>query len=139
MIALVFIAALSAQTPSDQGTTGVASFIPAYKHARWARAPSLADLARVKPASPMRGVAGFDCSVNPNGGLEHCKQFDEQPKELGFGEAAQGLLPKFELSKADAKFAREQHQRVRVWIAFGGSEGCFFPYCTADPPPPPVR
>jgi hypothetical protein len=87
----------------------------------------------------MRGVAGFDCSVKPNGGLEHCKQFDEQPKELGFGEAAQGLLPKFELSKADAKFAREQHQRVRVWIAFGGSEGCFFPYCTADPPPPPVR
>lgn len=137
MIALVLVAALAGQGLMDDGTTGVAWLHPPFGRARWAKAPTRQDLARVKPLSPMRGVVGFDCAVRSNGSLKDCKAFSEQPADLGFRPAAQTLIPKFRLSRSDAKAALRQHKGVRVWIAFGGSEGCFFPYCTIDPPPPP--
>jgi protein TonB len=137
MIALALVAVLAGQGPIDDGTTGVAWLFPPIGQARWAQAPTRQDLARVKPTSPMRGVVGFDCAVRPNGSLKDCKAFSEQPADLGFRRAAQTLIPKFRLSKSDSKAALRQQKSVRVWIAFGGSEGCFFPYCTIDPPPPP--
>lgn len=139
MIAMVFLSALAGQGPVDEGDPGIARLVPGFERTPWAKAPSLADLARVKPHSPIRGVAGFECGISAKGSPEDCREIAEQPQAMGFGTAAKSLIPKYRLSKADANAARQRHQRVEVWISFGGTEGCFYPRCRVDPPPPPTN
>jgi hypothetical protein len=136
MIALALVAALAAQDPAARGALGQAKLIPGGGYVPWAVTPTPEDLANVKPNDPNRGVAGFSCKISRGGSLSHCVEIGEEPAGAGFGGAAARLLPKFKLRPEDARPARLENKRVEVWIGFGGSQGCFLPYCTSVMPPP---
>lgn len=69
----------------------------------WLQHPNADDIQKVYPraAQPNRdtGVVELVCKVNAESRLEDCKIGSETPPDLGFGEAALKLAPKFKMRK----------------------------------------
>lgn len=138
MIGSVFASFLVlVEAPETGGTPGVARVLPGYAYLHWEAAPTTAEIAAVKPNTPSRGVVVYTCGIRAAGTLTNCKLDGEDPSGSGFGKASTSLLPKFRLGKQDAKSVRSGSGLVEVKIGFGGSVGCFPPYCTVVPPAPP--
>jgi periplasmic protein TonB len=67
----------------------------------WLRKPSGADIDREYPERASRleksGTVRLTCKVRANGTLENCNVLSENPRDLGFGDAALKLVPKFQM------------------------------------------
>lgn len=75
------------------------SLRPQVVSVRWARRPSMDEIAAAYPtqalAAGVSGDATVQCQVGRDGLLSACSVRSETPGELGFGEAALSLVPRF--------------------------------------------
>jgi protein TonB len=67
----------------------------------WLRRPSGSDIDKYYPERAARleksGTARLSCKVRANGTLEACSVLSENPKDLGFGEAAMKMVNLFQM------------------------------------------
>jgi TonB family protein len=65
----------------------------------WAEAPSQLEMVSAYPpkakAAHILGVASIECTMNSEGSLKNCETMSEEPRNQGFGRAAQSLAKYF--------------------------------------------
>ena len=79
----------------------------AYSNIPWSLAPSVADVAAAFPKKArdqkVSGRATLDCVFGRTGGVSSCDTLNEEPRGLGFSQAARVLAGKFQGPTADSK------------------------------------
>src|SRR5579884_4048256 len=99
-VALLLIGLATTTTGFTQSDTPTATANPVTRP-DWIRKPSGRDLARLYPEEAMRRNIGGDvvvsCAISEAGTLTDCVTTQEEPKDLGFGEATIRLAAIFKM------------------------------------------
>lgn len=140
MLPLLAALALLADEPPRPAVAPLPA-IPPVPAAFWRTSPSINDMTRAFPeAARDAGTGGrvmLDCSIAADGRMTECRVARESPEGQGFGEAALGLAPMFQLSPYNRDSSRFAGRRARVplvWLA-GDCPALFPDQQETDAPP----
>jgi hypothetical protein len=128
---------LAAVVASSALAQSASPIITTVKPGTWAAQPRPEEVSAAKPAGVRtRGVVVFSgCHAGPDGRLIDCA-VKAQPDDPRLRQAAEGLLPRYRLTPADAKDIAEHNGRVDFHIGWLADEGCKPPFCRASTPAP---
>ncbi len=88
----------------------------------WALKPTADDIARLYPVAAMRGSiegrATIDCRINAVGKLVDCSVTAEEPKGIGFGDAALAMASRFQMRPMTRDGVPVDGGNVRIPIRF---------------------